>query len=271
MNKYITSLMSGKIRWFSKIRKISSINSHLRNSRYLISSNPFVDWTTVKSFPDFEWDWTMLSSNPNITWQIVLAEPDKPWSYELLSANPNITLDIIKQHPEFNWCYCELSRNPTVTWQTVLDNPDIPWSYEHLLLNPNITWQIVKKNLDKDWTCGFIGKTTSLNPSLTWVDVGDGMLNDFTYDIGQLSKHKCVTWSIVKKSSLDWSFRSMIGNPNITWQIVLANPDLFKEPWNFTENPNITWEIVGYILRKYPDKMVCMSYLYTNPSPHLLN
>jgi hypothetical protein len=33
-------------------------------------------------------------------------------------------------------------------------------------------------------------------------------------------------------------------NPNITWDIVQANPD---KPWNFewlSENPNITWDII---------------------------
>jgi hypothetical protein len=43
---------------------------------------------------------------------------------------------------------------------------------------------------------------------------------------------------------VQWDYRWLSENPNITWDIVKDNPDT---PWDYnwlSENPNITWEIV---------------------------
>ena len=62
------------------------------------------------------------------------------------------------------------------------------------------------------------------------------------------------------ESQKEWNYRALSANPNITWDIVLANPD---KAWDYnclSQNPNITWDIVS----AHPDKaamVVKMRYL----------
>ena len=42
-----------------------------------------------------------------------------------------------------------------------------------------------------------------------------------------------------------WNWYGISQNPNITWDIIVANPD---KPWNrdgISQNPNITWDIIA--------------------------
>jgi hypothetical protein len=77
-----------------------------------------------------------------------------------------------------------------------------------------------------------------------------------------LSKNPNITWEIVQANpDKPWCFFWLSKNPNITWEIVQANPD---KPWNFkmlSKNPNITWEIV----QANPDKDWDFHALSENP------
>ena len=70
-----------------------------------------------------------------------------------------------------------------------------------------------------------------------------------------LSQNPNITWEIVQANpDKPWRYSMLSRNPNITWEIVQANPD---ENWNFnmlSKNPNITWDIV----KANPDK--CWNY-----------
>jgi hypothetical protein len=70
-----------------------------------------------------------------------------------------------------------------------------------------------------------------------------------------LSKNPNITWEIVQANpDKPWYFGWLSRNPNITWEIVQANPD---ENWCFhalSQNSNITWDIV----KANPDK--CWNY-----------
>jgi hypothetical protein len=60
-----------------------------------------------------------------------------------------------------------------------------------------------------------------------------------------LSRNPNITWEIVQANpDKPWDFVWLSANPNITWEIVQSNPD---KPWNYdalSTNLNITWEIV---------------------------
>jgi hypothetical protein len=70
-----------------------------------------------------------------------------------------------------------------------------------------------------------------------------------------------ITWEIViNNPNLPWDYDQLSLNPNITWDIVKNNPD---KPWNYdylSENPNITWDIVI----NNPDKPWNYYYLSKN-------
>ena len=51
------------------------------------------------------------------------------------------------------------------------------------------------------------------------------------WDFDMLSKNPNITWDIVQANpDEDWCFYTLSENPNITWEIVKANPD---KPWNY--------------------------------------
>ena len=83
------------------------------------------------------------------------------------------------------------------------------------------------------------------------------------WDLGWLSENPNITWEIVQANpDKHWSFFSLSQNPNITCDIVQANID---KPWYFewlSENPNITWEIV----QANPDKDWHFYALSENPN-----
>ena len=77
-----------------------------------------------------------------------------------------------------------------------------------------------------------------------------------------LSINPNITWDIVQANpNKPWDWRCLSWNPNITWDIVQANPD---KPWRWmslSSNPNITWDIV----RANPDKDWDWGALSNNP------
>ena len=68
---------------------------------------------------------------------------------------------------------------------------------------------------------------------------------DRAWDFCELSENPNVTWEIVKANpQIPWNFSYLSRNANITWEIITENPN---EDWDIDyliENPNITWEIV---------------------------
>ena len=78
-----------------------------------------------------------------------------------------------------------------------------------------------------------------------------------------LSQNPNITWEIVQANpDKPWNFKMLSQNPNITWEIVQANPN---KPWRFfwlSGNPNITWEIV----QDNPDENWCFGWLSENPN-----
>ena len=78
-----------------------------------------------------------------------------------------------------------------------------------------------------------------------------------------LSDSPNITWDIVQANPDKlWNYVGLSGNPSITWDIVRSNPD---KPWNYrglSENPNITWDIV----QSNPTKRWCYRWLSYNPN-----
>ena len=59
-----------------------------------------------------------------------------------------------------------------------------------------------------------------------------------------------VQWSfywfkyILDHNTKKWNFRLLCDNPNVTWELMIANPQLFQKYISKSINPNITWEII---------------------------
>jgi hypothetical protein len=82
-------------------------------------------------------------------------------------------------------------------------------------------------------------------------------------DRNRLCENPCITWDIVLANpDINWSYSHLSSNPNITWDIIQNNPD---KSWNFSmisSNPNITWDII----QNNPDKSWNFSMMSSNPN-----
>jgi len=82
---------------------------------------------------------------------------------------------------------------------------------------------------------------------------------------GPFSSSPNVTWDTVQANpQIFWSYRWLSANPNITWAIVQANPNYAWRYERLSRNPNITWEII----RTNPQHP--WSYLTTSSNPNML-
>ncbi len=117
--------------------------------------------------------------------------------------------------------------------------PDAKWSHGCLLMNPNMRW--------KDILCAGISIDTNLvlrNRSITWED--SDKLQGLRGNKYSMSINPNITWDIITANpDYDWNIQAVSKNPNITWEIIAANPDFGWDMISVTINPNITWDIIS--------------------------
>ena len=82
-------------------------------------------------------------------------------------------------------------------------------------------------------------------------------------DWAYISSHPNITWDIIKANpGYQWDWYAISSHPNITWDIIQANPD---SPWNWRKlacHPNITWDII----QKNPYKPWDWEWVSRNPN-----
>lgn len=139
-----------------------------------------------------EWNWYELSMV--IPMDDIRAHPDLPWNREGLSWNKDITVEAMNKLDEVltsatgEWEWWHLpSRVPI---GDIRLHPDLPWDAEGLSLNPGITVDDVV-HLGVEGDIDSVVSMEEIKANLLW----------------------------------PWSKRLMSGNPRITMEMVLANPD----------------------------------------------
>ena len=198
-----------------------------------LSQNPNVTMEILRANPKCNWSYSALLANPNLTWEYIKDHLDKPWDFKILSRHKIVTWEIIQQHPEIPWDWANISANPNITWDIVKANPDYTrvvrdrWNPEALSSHPNITLDIVKANWSViRWNC----YSLSSNPNITWDDI---IANPEIFSTGQ---HGCFhsnvskdpeefTWADLRTKNDEYPYKKCMSyNPNLTWDIVEANP-----------------------------------------------
>ena len=202
----------------------------------------------------------------NYDWiEYILDNLDKKWNWEKIAENPNITMEHLMEidqnilnHHFTNNFISGYEKNTNVNIYTMKKYRNMIWDFDKLSSNPNITPQFVVNNIGKDWNW----KTLCENPI-------------FTIE------------SILHYSSINTEFKNKVNyfylakNPNITYEIIMAYPELFntilkvydrsvgyesyggygsyeinragkmKNIYHFLSfNPTITWDIISENLDK---------------------
>jgi hypothetical protein len=132
-------------------------------------------------------------------------------------CNQHIKWNHVVENPLLPWDYYSLSENKGITMDIVERTPELPWDYSRLSKNPNVTREFYENNLDKDWRV----YSLTQNPNF-----------DIDYILSMPKLCEDIKWS------------AFCLNPNVTWDVVVDNPEL---PWHFNQlssHPNITWDII---------------------------
>jgi hypothetical protein len=230
---------------------------------YALSQHPGLDIEFVLANPLLEWDWDQISQHSNVTWDIVKANktwnhPDKtkrlvPWKFCGLSINHNITMDIVEKNIKQTWSFPYLSSNPNLTWEFVEKYSDKEWNWTEIAQSKIVTWEIVKRYPHLPWnnnTCSRgAASALSRNPNITWdiilEDLKGGKLIPWC-TVG-VCHNPNITIDIVKKNRwFQWNMYSLSSNPNINWNIIYENPDIFPPPQNGCYHPHINIDLNEY-------------------------
>jgi hypothetical protein len=205
---------------------------------YLLSNKNFTWEIISKHLPPKDFDeWNNLSYNKNITWKIVKENLDKPWFWGPLCLHIKVTMKEIRKNLRSDnpapWDFYHLAMNPNISLEDIENTPKFLEYTRSLSSNKNITWEFIKKHLDKPWNWYVV----SNNHNITW-----NMIKNIRIPVKDL----CVEDHLdaPDENISPWYAAGVSYNPNITWEIIIANPEF---PWDFDHfscNPNFTWKIV---------------------------
>ena len=259
-------------KYFSELKKYPVNYLYLTN-------NPNITWDIIQSNPDCDWNLRLLPLNSNITWDIIRSNLDKNWDWGIVSSMDDLPLDFIQANLDKNWDWSYLSLHPNMTLEFVKNNLDKPWVLEKM---DCITWEFIQENLNIQWDwlelCKnpkFIDKIIeshdirTLNANHILYDihempienliklVNNGFILDGDYLEGITCQMYPITWDFIEQhmSSIQlpwvvWYWTKLSSHKNITWDIIVSNPD---KPWywnSISHNPNITLKIIQENLDK---------------------
>lgn len=210
---------------------------------FWISRNRGVTPNIVRRYPHLPWDWGGLSYNPNLTLEMILGNLDKNLDWSGISAHKIVTWKFIRAHPELPWDWSGISGNPNITWNIIKANPDEDWDWEAISENPNITWDIVRKNPDEEWDYDAL----SGNENINWDIVNENLRSsdpkpwNLVTVAGKNKTSLEVLRELAKKPMASWVISY---NQNVTWEIIMANPDINWIWQGISMNVNMTWDII---------------------------
>lgn len=244
-----------------------------------ISNNPNITWDFIKKHIDKPWNWKNLSKHKCILWGIIRDNPQINWHWGGISENPNITLDNIMSIPNKSiWDWVALSKHPNISWKIIKDNPQVNWDFNTVSENPNITLKIIQENPNYHWNWCKLSKHPNMsldaikttiynldknpinllswcsNPNITENIISNILnssnkksINSISWDY--LSYNKSISWEFIQKyrhlfntPSSKTTLSNISYNPNITGDIVDANPDWTWYPELLSKNPMPKWK-----------------------------
>jgi hypothetical protein len=156
------------------------------------------------------------------------------WNWADLSCRADLTIEFVVAHQDFPWSWQTLSSHNTIgTITNMVAYPDLPWSLSYdfdYSKMPDISFEFILMYHD-------------CRPHLNWV---------------KLSRHEHIgTWANVQAyPHLPWVWRQLACNMSIPLDVVLADPARFNmlhniddeddedEDYNFTDRRDITFQII---------------------------
>lgn len=217
-----------------------------------LSSNNYLNSTTLIEYPNEHWDVQRLQKNKNFKFDWVDILPHLQWNwYQLSMMNPPISFILDHKDKPLDWVHVSLSNS--ITFDEMLAHPDLPWVVEEVFFNSienedEIRYLIKYKyrynfhawidhSSRASWDC------VKNNPELPWLyyhvipDVQSQEDIDFImnnnpegWNWSELSLKVPVEF-ILKNKKLTWHWSNVSANKTLTWNHVIENPDV---PWDYS-------------------------------------
>ena len=278
---------------------LSAMNARDKESFFhVFSQNTHVSFETIFALSSEPWNFTFLSYNRFLTWENVQAFPSKEWNYFTLLSNENISLETIFNafdHPGDNAHLKKYANKwermksgdadeihlmqhfiyrTDMTWEFIQAHPEIPWNYSRITWCCFITQEIIENNPHLPWDkSSFKDPIFQMvkNPHCS-VKVQERLITKTEFR-NRTDLFPFVDIDFIKKHpEVDWNWNRVVLSPNITWNVVMSNPEYpwpmdemcsnkYKEasfdfifshlhlPWNFVEicrcHKDLTWDIVA--------------------------
>ena len=206
----------------------------------------------LEKYDDFPWDFDSI----DISFDIIFKYPDKPWNYKDISTfKGNIPEKLIRKTIDKDWNFRVLSQ--FISLNVVYDFPDKDWSYECISRRKNLNIKFVKSQPSKSWCYSKILDShltffSDFDPKKLFSKIevntshnGNSSLSSFFLEF-PVSKNPNITYDIVKANSdLYWDYSLLSSNSNFTINIIKNNTN---DEWNhseFSKNTSITWKDVN--------------------------
>ena len=187
--------------------------------------------------------------------------------YNFMMYNKNLPIDIVIDYQLKNpnlELWANICWHPGFTldliikYQTYLTNH----YYYDLSSNKHITVDFILANLDKEWNWNCLTHTMELsdiiaNPNLPWKHfnfhpkmkldylIKNNLINDTDWLFGIANLPTIQIEYILENKHLPWDWDEVSGNPNLTPDIITANPDIM---WNesYLSDNHMTFDPIVY-------------------------
>lgn len=158
--------------------------------------------------------------------------------YNSISLYNNITYQLVIDNINLNWDWCCISGHINITYDIIKKNNNIQWDYDGILSNKNIKFdELVKYIIEKN----NLSENNWIN-EIKEIEKGK-LLYDESITLHIIMQNKGITENDIKKyNEINWSYKLLSSNCNISWKFVLDN---FDCEWDFNmlfSRPVNTWE-----------------------------
>jgi hypothetical protein len=167
-----------------------------------------------------------MPNHSNTLKQLYGTYPNKKWDAIVLAMNPNVDIDLMRTMGFID--YSHMVDNVNLTWDFVMENINtVKWEKDLLSMHKCVTWDIYNKYKHLDIFDNFI----LMNPNTTWENILTfDIMDEEVQELMQYNPN--ITWDIVVANpQIDWCYNSFSKNRNMTLDIIIKNPD---ELWNMT-------------------------------------
>lgn len=187
---------------------------------YQVFKHPSITVDTIESIMQLmPIMWNSVSFNPNLTKNFIIKYLDKEWIWRGVYNCKSLSWEDLSEITILTNNINYLSRSPKTTWQ-IVESHSIDWNYKTMSANPNITWDIMVAN-DRAWNLEYF----SHNVNLTW----KAIMNNFPWKY-VIPREMQIDWEFIyKHKNLEWSWWNLASNHSLTWEWVMAIPELQKK------------------------------------------